>query len=552
LSQAPATPPDEELPAPAIHNRRWIPRLVWVVPIAAAVIGISLLVNNWQDAGPRITISFQSVEGVQVGKTLVKYRDVTVGRVSAVALSSDHETVLVSADLSKNAANLVTADTQFWIVRPRIGVGWASGLDTLLSGAYIGMKSGASKTHERKFIGLENPPALSHGPRGRLIDLHAAHAGSLATGAPVYFRQFQVGRVIDENLLADGTTRVSVFIDAPYDGFVKPVTRFWNASGINVSLGADGLNVQTESLAAVLAGGLVFDDGPVDAAPVATGTTGEFALYENETEAMAHPDGEPRYVRMRFAQALRGLEVGAPVEFVGVNIGSVVAVDLGYEPKDRSFPVMVTAKLYPRRMGQAYKSLAELGATESESTLAVFVGTLVKRGLRAQPRSGSLLTGKLYIALDFLPASSRVAFDPSIRPLELPTVNGTYQELESGIARVVKKVDELPLKQIADHLNRDLNDLHGSLSDLNARVLPSAVDTLSALHKTLDSASQTLDEDSPLRRGLTDTLSDTRTALQAVRELADYLDSHPDALLRGRRPQKMPKSAATTISGAQP
>ena len=376
MSQAPTTPPDEELPAPAIRNRRWIPRLVWAVPIAAAVIGISLLVRNWRDAGPRITISFQSGEGVQVGKTLVKYRDVTVGRVSAVALSSDHETVLVSADLSKNAASLVTSDTQFWIVRPRIGVGWASGLDTLLSGAYIGMKSGASKAHEQKFIGLENPPALSHGPTGRLIELHAAHAGSIAIGAPVYFRQFQVGRVIDENLLADGSTRESVFIDAPYDGFVKPVTRFWNASGINVSLGADGLKVQTESLAAVLAGGLAFDDGPLDALPVATGTTGEFTLYKNETEAMAPPDGEPRYVRMRFAQALRGLEVGAPVEFVGVNIGSVVAVDLGYEPKDRSFPVIVTARLYPRRMGQAYEALAEQGATESESTLAVFVGTL--------------------------------------------------------------------------------------------------------------------------------------------------------------------------------
>jgi paraquat-inducible protein B len=552
VSQGPATPSEEEMLTPAIRNRRWVPRLVWVVPIAAAVIGISLLVKNWQNAGPLITISFQSGEGVQVGKTLVKYRDVTVGRVSAVALSSDHETVLVSADLSKNAASLVTADTQFWIVRPRIGVGWASGLDTLLSGPYIGMNTGASKAAERKFIGLESPPALSHGPRGRLIELHAAHAGSLAISAPVYFRQFQVGRVIDENLLADGSTRVSVFIDAPYDGFVKPVTRFWNASGINVSLGADGLNVQTESLAAVLAGGLAFDDGPVDAAPAATGLTGEFTLYKNETEAMAPPDGEPRYVRMRFAQALRGLEPGAPVEFVGVNIGSVVAVDLGYEPKDRSFPVIVTAKLYPRRMGQAYESLAAQGSTESESTLAVFVGTLVRRGLRAQPRSGNLLTGKLYIALDFQPASSRVAFDPSIRPLELPTVNGSYQELESSIARVVKKVNDLPLEQIAAHLTTDLNDLHETLVELNTRALPSTVDTLSALHSTLDSAGQVIDQDSPLLRSLTDTLSDTRSTLQTVRGLADYLDRHPDALLQGRRPQKMPKSSATTTSGAQP
>jgi paraquat-inducible protein B len=548
MSPAPATPSEEELPTPAVQNRSWIPRLVWVVPIAAAVIGISLLIRNWQNTGPRVTISFLSGEGLQVGKTLLKYRDVAVGRVSAVDLSADHQTVLVRADLSKEAAGLLKADTQFWIVRPRIGVGSVSGLDTLLSGVYIGMKSGTAAQGERQFVGLENPPALSHGPRGRELQLHAARAGSLAIGAPVYFRQFQVGRVIDENLLPDGSTRVNVFVDAPYDGFVKPVTRFWNASGIDVRLGADGLNVQTESLAAVLAGGIAFDDGPIEVVQAAAGEPADFSLYKNEAEAMAPPDGEPHYVRMRFAQSLRGLEVGAPVEFVGVNIGSVLAVDLGYEREDRSFPVIVTAKVYPRRMGQAYAVLAAQGKTESDETLAAFVGTLVSRGLRAQPRSGSLLTGKLYIALDFLPATSRAAFDASIRPLELPTVNGTFQELEASVGRLVKKVNDLPLEQLAADLHTDLQDLHETLSELHAHVLPNAVDTLSALHGTLDSAQRTLDVESPLQRGLAETLLEARSTLQAVRELADYVDRHPDALLRGRRPQKIPHRPAVPAS----
>jgi paraquat-inducible protein B len=550
MSTAPTPPSGEELPTPALQSRSWIPRLVWAVPIVAAVIGISLLIRNWENAGPRITISFLSGEGLQVGKTLVKYRDVAVGRVSAVVLSADHQTVVVSVDLSKDTAGLLRADTQFWIVRPRIGVGSVSGLDTLLSGVYIGMKTGAATLGERRFVGLENPPALSHGPRGRELQLHAARAGSLSIGAPVYFRQFQVGRVIDENLLPDGSTRVTVFVEAPYDGFVKPVTRFWNASGIDVKLGADGLNVQTESLAALLAGGIAFDDGPIEALFAAGGTAGEITLYKNETEAMAPPDGDPHYVRMRFSQALRGLDVGAPVEFVGVNIGSVVAVDLGYQRQDRSFPVIVTAKLYPRRMGQAYEALAAQGNTESVETLAAFVGTLVHRGLRAQPRSGSLLTGKLYIALDFLPASPRIAFDASIRPLELPTVNGSYQELEANIGRLVKKVNDLPLEQITADLHTDLKDLHETLSELHSRVLPSAVDTLSALHGTLDSADRTLDVESPLQRGLAETLSETRGTLQAVHDLADYLDRHPDALLRGRRPQKMPqRPAASSLDG---
>lgn len=536
-----STPPGD-LPTPQVKSRRWIPRLVWVVPIAAAAIGISLLLKNFQNQGPQIIISLLNGEGVQVGKTLIKYRDVTVGRVSAVSLSADHAAVLVTADISKDAASLLKADTQFWVVRPRIGVGSVSGLDTLLSGVYIGIKAGTDAQHRREFIGLENPPALSHGPHGREIKLHAARAGSLATGAPVYFRQFQVGRVIDESLLPDGSTRVLVFVEAPYDGFVRPATRFWNASGIDVRLGAGGLSVQTESLAAVLAGGVAFDDGPTEAFAAAVNLPPEFSLYKNETEAMAPPDGEPRFVRMRFGRALRGLDVGAPVEFVGVNIGSVVAVDLGYEPKSKSFPVSVTAKLYPGRMGQAYKAIAAQGKTESEETLADFVGTLVSRGLRAQPRSASLLTGKLYIALDFLPASPRAAFDVSLRPLELPTVDGTFQELESGIGRLVKKVNDLPLDRLAADLHMDLNDLHATLSELHGRVLPSAVDTLTALHATLDAADRTLDAESPLQRSLDETLSESRNTLQAVRELADYLDRHPEALIRGRRPQKKPET----------
>jgi paraquat-inducible protein B len=552
MSEASTLPSPEGLPTPEVRNHRWIPRLVWLVPIVAAVIGISLVFRNWANEGPQITISFLSGEGVQVGKTLVKYRDVTVGSVSAVALSADHRTVLVSASLSKDASNLLRADTQFWIVRPRIGVGAVSGLETLLSGVYIGMKTGTDVRLERRFVGLENPPALSHGPRGRELELHAARAGSLAMGAPVYFRQFQVGLVIDENLLPDGSTRVTIFVEAPYDGFVKPATRFWNVSGIDITLGADGLHVQTESLAAVLAGGLAFDDGPVGAGPVASLVPSQFTLYTSETEAMAPPDGDPHFVRMRFAQALRGLEVGAPVEFVGVNIGSVVAVDLGYERQNKSFPVIVTAKLYPRRMGQAYEALAAQGKTESAETLAMFAGTLVNRGLRAQPRLGSLLTGKLYIALDFLPGSPRTAFDASIRPLELPTVNGTFQELESSVGRLVQKVNSLPLNQIALDLHTDLTDLHETLSEIHSEVLPNASDTLSALHRTLDSAARTLDVDSPLQRDLAETLSQSRSTLQVVRELAAYIDRHPDALLRGRRPQKMPESPTASSSDTNP
>ena len=176
-------------------------------------------------------------------------------------------------------------------MRPRIGVGSVSGLDTLLSGVYIGMKTGTASLTERQFVGLENPPALAHGPHGRELQLLAARAGSVAIGAPVYFRQFQVGRVIDESLLRDGSTRVTVFVEAPYDAFVKSVTRFWNASGIDVKLGADGLDVKTESLAAVIAGGVAFDDGPIEVVPEAAGMPVEFTCTKPRLRRWRRPTG---------------------------------------------------------------------------------------------------------------------------------------------------------------------------------------------------------------------------------------------------------------------
>ena len=216
-----------------------------------------------------------------------------------------------------------------------------------------------------------------------------------------------------------------LFIDAPNDRFVTQATRFWNVSGIDLSVGANGMNFKTQSLISVLAGGIEF--GPAAATvDVRSGTTGEqFTLYRNEASAMAPPDGEPRFVRMRFQQSLRGLAIGAPVEFVGVDIGTVISIDLEYDENTQSFPVIVTARIYPRRMGRAEEALLHQGTAESEDKVAHFVGQLVARGLRAQPRTGNLLSGQLYLALDFIPGAAKVAYNPASRPLEIPTMRGS-------------------------------------------------------------------------------------------------------------------------------
>jgi paraquat-inducible protein B len=378
---------------------------------------------------------------------------------------------------------------------------------------------------------------LTHGLLGKSVVLHAADVGSLVLEAPVYFRHFEVGRVIDRQLDADGRgARVVAFIDAPYDRLVTGATRFWNASGIDLTLGADGLTLRTESLASVVAGGVAFDTVPTvqNAGPVPSGAG--FTLFADRAAAMAPPDGEPRYLRMRFAQSLRGLVVGAPVEFVGVNIGHVLSLGLDYDAVHKSFPVIVTALVYPERMGKAYEVLEQNGTATNEDRMARFVSLLVSRGLRAQPRIGSLLTGRLYIALDFIPGARPARFDIAARPLEIPTITGSVQELQQKLVSVLDKVDGLPLTEIGRHLDTDLVNLDGALGQLRTNVLPAAGLAAQSLQTTLRAVDRVLADDAPWRENIDQTMVEAQRTLRSVRSLTDYVDRHPEALLRGRHP----------------
>jgi len=526
-----------------------MPSLIWLVPLTAVVIGATLVVKAWREDGPRVSISFQTAQGLEVGKTLVKYRDVTIGHVTAISLSADHNHVLVSADLLRSAKDLLTADAEFWVVRPRIGIGWASGLETLLSGSYVAVEAGEAKERQKEFVGLENPPPSIHGLLGKSVVLHATDVGSLALDAPVYFRHFEVGHVIDRGLEPGGHgARVVLFIDAPYDGLVTRATRFWNASGIDLTLGADGMKLRTQSLASVLAGGVAFETAPTaqDVGQVPSGA--EFTLFADQAAAMAPPDGEPRYVRMRFAQSLRGLSVGAPVDFVGVNIGQVFSLDLDYDAEHRSFPMIVTALIYPRRMGKAYEVLEQNGTATSEDKMARLVGQLVARGLRAQPRTGNLLTGQLYLALDFIPGTRPARFDVDARPLEIPTVPGSVQELQQKLVSIVDKIDRIPMADIGRHLDADLVGLNGTLGELRTDVLPAGAAAFQSLQTTLGTVDHALADDAPWRDNIDQTLVEARSTLRSVRSLADYLDRHPEALLLGRHPSQSTAGEGSTTA----
>ncbi|TCD20537.1 MCE family protein [Pseudomonas sp. IC_126] len=536
-------PHHTESPAgtPEIRHRPVRVSLVWLVPIAAALVGFSMVMQNWLSAGPQITVSFETAEGLEANKTQVKYKNVVIGQVTAINLSEDHTRVIATVELDQHAEPFTREDTKFWVVRPRIGASGVSGVDTLLSGAFIGADAGRAEETRREFLGLEAPPPVTFGAEGKQFTLRSDNLGSLGVGSPLYFRRLQVGQVISFGLADDGKgVQVQVFVNAPYDRFVTDDTRFWNASGVDVSVAADGLRVNAESLSTILAGGIAFraPNYSPDASPAAPDS--EFTLFADVRQAMAPADGPPRYVQMRFDQTLRGLNVDAPVEFLGVPIGRVVSVKLDYDEKNKSFPAVVGAVIYPSRLGAAHDKLSQTLGGDTEEHTARLMQMFVDRGLRAQARTGNLLTGQLYISLDFDPRAPKVAFDQHARPMVIPTIAGSFDKLQEQLQAMVDKLSKLPIESLADNLNGSLDELRQTLKQVNGDVLPQLQRTLERSEQTLQNANQALAEDSPQRQQLGDTLDEVQRAVRSVRTLSDYISRHPESLIRGRSGDETP------------
>src|SRR5438105_4353407 len=400
----PGEPLPQALPEPVITKKNPTRlSLVWIVPILAVIIGASLLVRTWLEAGPHIVIEFRTAEGLESGKTEVRFKEVVVGRVESVSLSEDRRRVLVGVRIDRKAASIAVADTHFWVVKPRIGTAGISGLGTLLSGSYIGVDAGTSTVERREFVGLEAPPFVLRGEPGRSFVLRAQDLGSLDVGSPIYYRRTRVGRVVGYTLdPKNDELLVQIFVESPYEPLVTQQARFWNASGLDLTLNASGLTVNAQTLVSVLAGGIAFEHlpGPATLPPAPAGT--RFYLFGDRKSALAPPDGPALTVRMVFDHSVRGLSVGAPIDFLGIELGNVQSLQLQYDAQRKRYPMEVTADIYPLRLGAVRNAMLDTAATEPTAD-TLFLKRLVDNGLRAQLRSGNLLTGQQYIALDFIP-----------------------------------------------------------------------------------------------------------------------------------------------------
>jgi paraquat-inducible protein B len=529
-------PPDfpEAVAAP---RSRWRVQLVWLVPLVAVLIGGWLAIQSILEKGPTITISFQTADGLEAGKTKIKFKNVDIGTIKKVTLSPDDKSIIATAELTRDASKMLVDDTRFWVVRPRISGGSVSGLSTLLSGSFIGMDIGRQSKPRRDFVGLETPPVFATGVPGREFVLKSENMGSLDVGDPVFYRRLQVGQVTSYVLDPDGTAvTLHVFINAPYDKYVKGDTRFWHASGVDVSLDTAGVKIDTESLVSILIGGLAFQS-PSDSVDISeAAANSEFRLFSNRAEAMKRHDRIVDTYVFNFKESVRGLTVGAPVDFRGIVVGEVAAIYTRFDPVKKEFSIPVEIRFFPERFTSRFESGGKGGRLSTDRRQLAQM--LVERGLRGQLRTGNLLTGQLYIALDFFPSAPKAAMEWDKSPPELPTIPGNLQGLQDSITSLLAKLNKIPFETIGKDLHQTLTDAGDLLKTLNSQVAPEARATLVAAQEALASANRTLQPDSALSQSTVDTMRELARTAASFRALADYLERHPEALIRGKQEDK--------------
>ena len=546
---ADAPPPDELPVAEVAASRR--PRLspVWVVPLVALAVGAWFMWKTWSEQGPLVTIRFPDAEGITANRTTVRFKDMQIGTVTGLRMSPDLTEVIVTAQLTRGWEPHLTSETQFWVVKPRISAGRVTGLGTLISGAYIGMRPGRGGERHRNFDGLTEPPGFPESTPGAHFSLRADDLGSLEVGSPVYFRRLRVGEVDGYRLATDGGhVEVRIFVHAPYHRQVTGATRFWNASGLDISLSAEGLRVDTQSLVSVAVGGIAFGNvGDSRDAPPAEADS-QFQLYASRSAASQPDTGTTERFMLYFEESVRGLSVGAPVEFRGIRIGEVLEVRLEFDPESLGFRIPVLIEVERERV-----SLAE----DQPMPGPEISRYLIRRGLRAQLQMGNLLTGQRLISLDMHPDTPETTPDSDGQYLVIPTVPVPLEELRSGLVDLLQRLQGLPLEEITDHLRRSaagadrlvnspelaesVRALRSTLSRADAlmlrldqKTLELANDVLSEARRTLTAAETSLAPDSPLQGDIRQALGEITDTARSLRALTDYLGRHPEALLRGK------------------
>jgi paraquat-inducible protein B len=530
----------EETNGEAHVRRTWF-SWFWIAPLFAAVIVAWLGWRTLAERGPAITIMFKTAEGLLEGQSKIRHKGIDVGTVESLELTGDLSQVVVHARMTRSVAPHLTDGTRFWVVEPRVGATGVSGLNTLVSGAYIEMAPAAGPP-ERHFVGLDAPPVLQPDTPGRSFTLIATDLGALEAGSTIYYRGISVGEIEGYALKPSGNElEVYAFVRSPYQRLIHPDTHFWAASGVNISAGAEGVQLRINSWEELLSGGIGFDtpEASLSGAPSSAGAV--FKLYESRGAAGRVPRGPQLIYRVDFAGSVRGLEYGTPVELQGIGIGQVTEIHLLYDDHTQSLFLAASLALDP----EVLEIVDAKGATPAEhaSAVAERIERLVTQGLRAQLLTASFLTGQKIVALEMTPGAPSARVQRVGDAMLLPSAPAAdVDEILKGLQRTVQHIDRATAGPELGHalksLDESLTHLQHITADLEPQVQPLVASlraAADAAQRTLQSAGATLGNGAGANLDVPRLMQQLGDAARAVRELADYLDRHPEALIRGRR-----------------
>ncbi len=498
--------------AEAVIDTRRRPSIVWLIPLIAALVGGYVAWRTFSERGPQITIRFATADGLEAGKTKIEYKSVELGVVEEIRLADDLSHVVCRARMVNGAEGYLREGTRFWVVRARVAGGQVSGLDTIFSGAYIGLDPVREGKPIREFQGLEAPPVVTIDEPGRHFVLHSYQAGSVEVGAPVFFRSIRVGQVVASELDPSGDfVEIQIFVDAPHDERIHAGTRFWNASGIDFSMGADGVSVDTESIVSILIGGIAFET-PERGGGARADDGAVFPLYENRAATQREIYTEKTEWIVYFDQSVRGLVPGSPVEFRGIRAGQVRDVRLELDPGQREFRIPVVLEIEPQRFG------GHLRPDERRQRL----DALVAAGLRAQLKSGNLLTGQLTVALDMHEDAEPAEIIWQQPYPVFPTIPTPLEEITATLTSVVKRLEQIPFERIGADLSASLVAARASLEQAE---------------RTLTSTHALVAPDSALNRELRRALYELTDAARSLGLAADQIERNPSSVIFGRGEQ---------------
>lgn len=517
---------------------------VWAVPILAAAIVVWLGVRHFVFRGPEITISFKSADGLQARETEVRHRGVNVGNVEQLELAPDLSRVIVHVRMTRSAAAALSENTRFYIVAPHVSVEGISGLSTLVSGAYIEMSPSRGTKAVREFTGLDAAPVVEPDTPGRRFTITTDDLGSLTRGSPISFHSVTVGEVENYSIAPDGQVTLTAFVEAPHDQLVHPETRFWNAGGVDVSVGAQGIRVRANSWQQVISGGIAFETSERGrtAAPSPEGAS--FKLYDNERTARRDPAREQIVYLADFSSNLRGVDPGTAVELEGMEIGTVRNVQLSYDDKQHMLTTLVTLAVDPERV--QILNMPHAPGESAEESVQKQLETLVSHGLRAQVMTANFLTGFQIISLQMVKGTPPARLRRVGDHVEIPTsASGDISEVLDSLRSVLKNVDNATSGPELGHAIKSLDATLTHLDQLTTDVQPdlkaliqSLRDTSAAAQTTLESVRGAVGGSNQSGPDLQQLMQQLTEAARSVRGLADYLDRHPEALLRGRRGEK--------------